>query len=290
MINNTEIQPVIKAFLNDDKDSSSFKRISAIFVTKIKTALNYKSAYFTVLLMNFIYVLMFYYFGKLIPNISINDITVSYFEYAIIGLSLQMVIGTSLTSTSNNLYSEIIMGTWSSLLPYFNLTEYAIGTSLAGISLASVSIVVAMVTARLLTGMMIRINLTTTLIILITLFLIIFSYISLSCLFSAYTIWYKRNSGILNMLYRLSTTFSGITYPIALLTKFPVAFFISRIIPLTYGLENLQIVIHGSNNFIVIAINSAILLGITILVMALSIYLVKLAIKKTKQNGTIGSY
>ncbi len=232
---------------------------------------------------------MYFFFSKLNPDLTIFGISSTYLEFCFLGLSLQMIIGTALATVCGSLYNEIVTGTWSTLLLNFNFLEYSIGNTLAGVSLASVSVIIALLLAFLFMGSFYIISFQEILLIFVLFLLILFSHMAISMLFTSFTIYYQKNSGLIPLLYQLSKTFTGVVFPIALLKGFPL--FLSRALPLTYGLEALQsIVLSDTLDWRLILTNSTILFGITTIIGIAAYFLVSLSIQNSKKNNKVDWY
>ncbi|UJG39939.1 MAG: hypothetical protein K9W45_08785 [Candidatus Heimdallarchaeum aukensis] len=287
MVNVEEILPF---FVDKSKKYNFFQKIKAIIGAKIKTALNYKSAFFMTLFLNIIYIFMFYFFGENNISIEIHGVSITYFQYAFVGLSLQMVVGTALASTEQNILQEIITGTWSSTFFYFNIVEYALGTSIAGIFLSSFSILISYVIATVFLKIPFWFSINFTIYLIILFFLIMLSYISISIFFSSFSIWYKKNIGITKMFYELTKAFTGITFPIILLKGYPVAWFFSRIMPLTYGLKGIYAVLFLDNFDKSVLVNASILGGFTFIIGVIGVVMVNLSLRKIRKEGSVSIY
>ncbi len=280
---------IFESFQNKTSHSNSFTRIGVIFSMKVKSALSYKSSFFMVVALNLVTILMYFFFSRLNPDMTIFGMSATYFEFAFVGLALQMIVGTSLSTVNGNIYNEILSGTWPSILIHFNIVEYALGTSLAGVALSSISIFVAVFIGTLFLGLEFHFVFRELILIILLLILILLSHIVISMLFSAYCIWYKKNSGLVALIYRLSKTFSGIVFPIVLLTGFTGI--LSKTLPLTYGLQSIHEILYASNaNFNLILYNFLILLGFIIIIGVLSCFLVSKSIKRSKITGSVGWY
>lgn len=270
--------------------SSSLQRIMTIFRARLKMALNYKASYFMAVILNIVSIMSFLYFSKYNPDITIFGFNASYAEFVVIGLTLQMVIGTTLNSTSVALSREIVIGTWGAIFPYFNLLEYSIGVSLAGVSLSSLSVIASLLAAFAMgltfTGYF---SLRLFLLIVILFVLILMSHMAISMLMSAHTIWFKRDSGLGVLIFQIIRTFSGVAFPVAMLSGFP--FYLSRILPLTYGLDALRTVLF-ENTFYFRAViwNSCVLLAFVFIMVLIAHILVKLAVNQARRNGTVEGY
>ncbi len=239
--------------------------------------------------LNLVTLVMYFFFSKLNPDLTIFGISSTYVEFCFLGLSLQMIIGTTLSTVSASIYNEIISGTWSSLLVNFSFFEYSIGSTLAGVTLSSISVFIALFLAFLFMGSFYVISLQEVLIIIMLFVLILLSHMVVSMVFASFTIFYQKNSGLIPLLYQLSKTFTGVVFPIALLKGFPM--FLSRVLPLTYGLEALQsIALNDTSNWRLIFTNSAILIGITLILGVLSYFLVVKSIKNSKLKNKVDWY
>ncbi|MCE7741133.1 MAG: ABC transporter permease [Candidatus Heimdallarchaeota archaeon] len=239
--------------------------------------------------LNLITIIMYFFFSKLNPDLTIFGISSSYLEFVFLGLCLQMIIGTTLATVCGSLYNEIVTGTWSTLLLNFNFLEYSIGNTLAGVSLSSVSVIIALLLASLFMGSFYVVSFQEILLILVLFLLILLSHMVISMLFTSFTIYYQKNSGLIPLLYQLTKTFTGVVFPIALLKGFPL--FLSRILPLTYGLEALQaIALSETIDWKLILTNSGILVGMIIILGILSYFLVSWSIQNSKSNNKVDWY
>ncbi len=252
-------------------------------------SLSYKSSYLITLFLNLVTITMYFFFSKLNPDMEIFGISASYFEFVFIGLALQFIVGTSLATVNGSIYNEIISGTWSSLLLHFNFAEYAIGTTLAGTFLASFSIFISLGVSYAFFGFSLSVSGIQIALICLLFLLILLSHMVISMLFAAFTIFYQKNSGIVPLLYQLTKTFSGIVFPIALLSGFPTV--LSRTIPLTYGLEALHNVILSENiQWEVIQRNCLVLIGFIFCIGVLSFFFVSKSIKHSKKHNKVDWY
>ena len=239
--------------------------------------------------LNLVTIVMYFFFSRLNPDLTIFGISSTYIEFCFLGLSLQMIVGTTLATVSGGLYNEIVSGTWSSLLLNFNFLEYSIGSTLAGIVLSMVSVFIAFGLGFLFMGSFYTISFEEILLILILFLLILLSHMVISMLFASFTIYYQKNSGLLPLLYQLTKTFTGVVFPVALLKGFPLI--LSKALPLTYGLEALQSIALGETlDWQLILTNSTILILITALVGIASYFLVSLSIKNSKMNNKVDWY
>ncbi|MHA1800485.1 MAG: hypothetical protein ACTSWJ_01955, partial [Candidatus Heimdallarchaeaceae archaeon] len=119
--------------------------------------------------------------------------------------------------------------------------------------------------------------------------LILLSHMVISMIFAAFTIYYQKNSGLIPLLYQLTKTFSGIVFPIALLSGFPTV--IARSLPLTYGLEALYNVVLSENiQWEIIQRNSLVLIGFIVCVGVLSFIFVSKSIKHSKKHNKVDWY
>ena len=280
---------VLSSFSYSKKKSTFLTRIGIIFKTRIKMALSYKSSYLMTIFLNLVTIVMYFFFSKLNPDLTIFGISSTYLEFVFLGLSLQMIIGTALGTVCGSLYNEIVSGTWGSLLVNFNFLEYSLGNTLAGVLLSSVSVIIALLLAFLFMGSFYVISIEQIVLIFVLFLLILLSHMALSMLFASFTIYYQKNSGLVPLLYQLSKTFTGVVFPIALLKGFPLV--LSRVLPLTYGLEALQsIALSSSINWSIVLINSGILLSFIVIIGIIAYFLASWSIKNSKINNKVEWY
>ena len=280
---------VVSSFIHIKKESTALSRVNSIFLTRVKMALNYKSSLLMTLFLNLVTIMMYFFFSRINPEMQIFGINATYFEFAIIGLCLQMVVGTSLGTVSANIYNEIISGTWSSVLLHFNFIEYSIGTTLAGVMLSSISIFVAIGLAYLTIGFYLTITFQEVMILVLLFILIVLAHMSISMLFAAFTIFYQKTSNLISILYQLSKTFCGVVFPVTLLSGFPLL--VSKSLPLTYGLETIhQLLFSPTLNKDYIYVNCLILIGFIVLLGSIAYGLVFLSLKNSRKNGKVDWY
>jgi len=283
------VSEVVSSFVHIQKKTTPLSRISAIFLTRVKMAFNYKSSFLMTLILNIVTIMMYFFFSRINPEMQIFGINSTYFEFAIIGLCLQMVVGTSLGTVSANIYNEILSGTWSSILLQFNFFEYSVGTTLAGVLISSTSIFVALGIAYLTVGLYLVITFQEVILIILLFILIILAHMAISMLFAAFTIFYQKATNLISILYQLTKTFSGVVFPISLLTGFPLL--ISKSLPLTYGLHSIhQLLFSPTMNMEIVYINCLILGGFIVLIGTIAYGLVSLSLKNIRKKGKVDWY
>ena len=251
--------------------------------------LNYKSSFIMTLLLNLVVVIMYFFFSKLNPDMNVFGFNATYFEFAVIGLCLQMVVGTCLGTVNGNIYNEIASGTWSSLIVNFSFLEYSIGTTFAGVFISSLSILIVVLVAYLCAGFFLSISPQGILLILLIFILILAAHMAISMLFASFTIFYQKDIGLISLLYQLTKTFSGILFPVALLSGFPLI--ISKALPFTYGLDALHMILFSETiNWSFFLFNSLILLGMIIVVGVIAYILVYFSLRNIKRKGKVDWY
>ncbi len=237
-----------------------------------------------VIALNLIMIVMYFFFSRMNPDLTIFGIDSSYFEFCIIGLCLQMVVGTSLGTVCGNIFNEISAGTWSSILPFFNFLEYSIGTTLAGVFISSFSIFIAIGFTYIVAGFFFIITFREILMIFFLFILILVSHMAISMLFAAFTIYYQKNSSLVSTLYHLTKTFTGIIFPVSLLSGFPLI--LSKSLPLTYGLSSLQSILFSSTiDFRTYFYNCMILIVLTLIIGLVAWVLFSYSLKNAKKHG-----
>ena len=252
-------------------------------------ALSYKSSYLMTFILNLVTIVMYFFFSKMNPDMTVFGIPSTYLEFCFLGLSLQMIIGTSLATVCGSIYNEIVSGTWSYLLFQFNFIEYSIGSTLAGVFLSSLSVFAALFLAYLFMGSFYVISIQEVMLVILLFLLILIAHMSISMIFASFTIYYQKNSGLVPLLYQLTITFTGIVFPISLLKGFPMI--ISRTLPLTYGLEALHsIVLSDHNNWQLIVTNSMILLISSVFFGIVAIFLASKSITHSKKHNKVDWY
>ena len=241
------------------------------------------------LLLTLVVVIMYFFFGKLDPDMYIFGFNATYFEFAVIGLCLQMVVGTSLGTVNGNIYNEIASGTWSSLIVNFSFLEYSIGTTSAGVFISSLSILIVVLVAYLCAGFFLNITSQEILLIFLIFILILASHMAISMLFASFTIFYQKDGGLISLLYQLTKTFSGILFPVALLSGFPLI--ISKALPFTYGLDTLHMILFSDSiNWNFFLFNTLVLLGMVLVLGTMAYVLVYLSLKNIKRKGKVDWY
>jgi ABC-type polysaccharide/polyol phosphate export permease len=103
-------------------------------------------------------------------------------------------------------------------------------------------------------------------------------------LFSAFTIYYQKNSSLVSTLYHLTKTFTGIVFPVSMLSGFPLV--LSKSLPLSYGLSTLQSILFSSSlDFKGYLFNCLILVSLSIVIGLKAWILFSYSMKNAKKHG-----
>lgn len=253
----------------------------------LRLAWSYKLNFITRYLGTVVSVLLFFFLDRLLRangNSQIEGGT--YFTFLIIGGAFARYLELASHAFSANLRDEMLRGTIEPLLA----TATPVTLSLLGPSSWALIEGTLLVLLQLGVGWAVRAdfsqaNWVTTLVVLL---------ISLICLLSygiasaAFVVVYKRGDPMNWLINSVAYVFSGVFFPIELFP--PWLRVISQVLPFTYALRALRGALMRGESLVERWLDVVVLLGFTAVLLPLSLWAMRFAVRHLKQTGDLTHY
>lgn len=231
-----------------------------------------------------------FFIAKLVgdwPVSYLSDYGGKYFPFLLVGITLANYIGASLGGFNESINSE----QWSGTLEVLFVSPVKISTLILSMNLwklinASINVIIYLLLATLLLG--VRFNNANIFAGIVILSLTIISFSSIGIISSALILVFKRG-GILNPIFGgMAGFFGGLYFPITILPKWLQI--ISHSLPLTYSLRALRHALIMGYSFRLLANDIIILALFSLILLPISIFCFKAAVKIAKRNASLSFY
>ncbi len=262
-------------------------KLLALVKHNLWLAWSYKLNFFTRYLAAVAAVLLFYFLDQLLQlsgQATFDEGT--YFTFVLIGGSFLRYLELASHAFSANLRDEMLMGTLEPLLA----TATPITLSVLGPSSWMLIQGTLIVIGQLLLGMLVgadfsQANWSSTMVVLLV---SLTSLVSYGIISAAFTIVFKRSDPMNWFINSIAYVFSGVFFPIELLP--PWLRIISYLLPFTYALRALRGALMGGATLAELAPEIAILLGFSAVLLPLSFWALRFAIRRMKETGELVHY
>ena len=264
------------------------RKVMAFLRRDLLDAWSYRTAFLTDAINMALQALLFFYVGKLVDGRSLPEFggqAVTYFEFAIVGIAISMVLAVGMFRASAAFRKEQLMGTLEVLL----MTP----TSPATIQFGSVLYDLLYVPLR--TGLFflavalaadVNINSAGILPAIVTLLAFIPFVWGLGILYAGWTITFKVTGG--GILISLLTLTSGAYFPLSVMPGWIRT--LAEINPLTTAVDTLRETLLGDAGWAEVGSTLTILLPASMLTLALGIAGFRAALQREKRRGSLGLY
>ena len=264
------------------------RKVVAFLRRDLLDAWSYRTAFLTDAINMALQALLFFYVGKLVDGRSLPEFggeAVTYFEFAIVGIAISMVLAVGMFRASAAFRKEQLMGTLEVLL----MTP----TSPATIQFGSVLYDLLYVPLR--TGLFflavalaadVNINSAGILPAIVTLLAFIPFVWGLGILYAGWTITFKVTGG--GILISLLTLTSGAYFPLSVMPGWIRT--LADINPLTTAVDTLRETLLGDAGWAEVGSTLTILLPASMLTLALGIAGFRAALQREKRRGSLGLY
>ncbi len=251
---------------------------------------SYRLSFFMQIFGLFFTVLTFFFLSKIFGgNISpyLKPYGGSYFAFVIIGIAIASYLQLSLSSFSKNIREAQMTGTLEALLMtqtsiptiIFSSSIYSfLWTSLRVFILLSLGIIIFDMSAE-------NANFGVAIIILL---LTITSSMGLGIISASFIMVFKKGDPINMIFSSLSSLLGGVFYPVSVLPGWmqKCAFFI----PITHSLEGMRQSLINGSNFKDVWQNIIVLITFSVILLPISLWIFKFAVKKAEIDGTLTHY
>lgn len=233
---------------------------------------------------------IFYFIAKLFgksTTLYLKEYGGEYFPFVLIGLAFSGYFMTALQSFATSIREEQMMGTLEATL----LTPTKISTLIISLPcwdfiFASINIFIYLLLGICFLG--VRLSNVDVFAVFIILLLTIISFSSIGMLSAAFIMVFKKGDPITWAIGMSSAFFGGAYFPITILPqKLKV---ISYFLPITYSLRSLRYALLQGYTYKMLLFDIATLLLFCIILLPLSIWAFKYAVRKAKLAGTLAYY
>lgn len=232
--------------------------------------------------------ILLYYFLDLLFQLSGQTVIRegSYFTFVLIGgvfLRYLMLISQAFSS---NLREEMLIGTIEPLLATATPTTLTVLGSSIWLLIEATLIIIG----QLLLGMLVGVDFSQAnwISAIVVLLLSLATFVSFGIISAAFTIVFKRSNPMTVLINSTASVFSGVFFPILIFP--PWLRIISYLLPFTYALRALRGALMGSATLTDMALDIAILLGFAVVLIPLSIWALRYAIRRLKDTGELAHY
>jgi ABC-2 type transport system permease protein len=232
--------------------------------------------------------ILVYYFLDVLLQLSGQDVIRegSYFTFALIGGAFIRYLILISQAFSVSLREEMLVGTIEPML----VTATPITLSILGPSSWWLIQATSIFIGQMLLGGLIgadfsQANWTSVVVVLL---ISVVSFVSYGIVSAAFTIVFKRGDPVVMFISQVAYVFSGVFFPIAI---FPTWLqFISYLLPFTYAIRALRGALMGGASLVDLALDVAILIGFAVVMIPLSIWALRYAIRRMKDTGELMHY
>jgi ABC-2 type transport system permease protein len=251
---------------------------------------SYKFAFVTQFLGMFLSILSLYFLSKLVGDSALPHLKHyggDYLSFLLIGLALISYVQVSLRSFSTCIRSAQTLGTLEAML----VTQTSIPTIILSSSLYSFVISSLRIVAYLLLGILFfgldihDVNYSGAILILI---LTIFCSSSIGILSASFIMVFKKGDPLNWIFSSLSWLLSGVYYPVTILPEWLQSF--SYYIPITHSLEGMRLALLQGYSFEKLLPSIIPLIIFSAVMIPISLWVFKYAVKVAKVNGSLTQY
>lgn len=267
-----------------------FHKIAAFFKKDFLIEMSYRLQFILNLLGILINIGAFYFIAKLFDKAAapyLQEYGGEYFPFVLIGLAFSGYFMTALRSLAASIREEQLMGTLEAIF----LTPTKISTLVISLScwdfiFSSINIFFCLLVGTVFLG--VKFGNMDILAISIILLLTIVSLGSIGILSAAFIIVLKKGSPISWTIGMFSAFFGGAYFPITILPQ--KLKMISYFLPLTYSLRSLRHALLQGYTYKMLSLDIAMLSLFCIILLPLSIFSFKYAVRKAKIAGNLAHY
>ena len=235
-------------------------------------------------------VLTFYFIAKLFGKAAVPYLKSyggDYFSFVLVGLAFSGYLRASLSSFAQTLRNEQMMGTLENMiLSPTKLSTLICCSSLWNFIFASVEVIVYLALGGLLFG--VDFSKGNFLAAFVILFLTILCFSGIGIISASFIMVFKRGNPINWVLSSGSALFGGVFFPITILPLWLRS--ISWMLPITYALRAMRHAMLQGYPLSAMYQDLLILLVFTALILPLSIFCFRYAVKQAKVKGTLAFY
>lgn len=247
---------------------------------------SYKLAFLMTFMGMFFSVLTYYFLGKLVPSQQLAEYGGNYFAFVLIGVAFMGFLGLMTHGFAGFLRRSQLTGTLESMIVTPTKTSKILLNSL----IWSVILVILHSLIYLIFGVFVfkisfNINFLSTLIIF---FLSMICFAAIGIASAALIIVFKQGNPIAWLFTTFSGLLAGTMYPVKVLPLWMQK--IAYLIPLTYSLRAMRLTVLQGYSLLAIRYDLLVLALFAIILLPISLFIFKIALRKAKKEGSLVKY
>ena len=238
----------------------------------------------------FVSVAIYYFIDKLFGNSAaaqLKEFGVGYFAYVLLGMAFFSYIGVGLGSFSERIRTEQLQGTLEPIL----MTPTGISIILFSLAIWNLLVATFDMLTFILLGIFLfkinfyNINMFSTLVVLI---LTIAAFSSLGIISASFIMVFKRGNPVGWIISSLEGLIGGVYFPITVLPEW--AQLLAKLLPITYSIRAIELAVYRGYSLWQIKTEVGFLLLFSLVLLPLSFYSFKFAVKKARKSGSLAQY
>jgi len=269
---------------------NSFRKSLAFIHRDFITETSYKFSFFLQFFGILLSILIFFFLSKLFEGKEIPYLKQyggNYFAFVLIGIAFSTYLNVAVRSLSKSIREAQMMGTLEALL----VTQTEIPTIILGSSIYSYIFATVQVVVYLLLGVFafgVNIGGANYFGAVLILILTITSFSSMGIISASFIMILKKGDPIAWLFTSLSWLLGGVYYPIEVLPDWLEK--LSYLLPITYSLNGMRLALLQGGSLKILAPNIIALLIFSIVLLPVSLFIFRYAVRKAKVNGSLSQY
>lgn len=268
----------------------ALRKVFAFFYKDLVNEASYRFAFVTQFFGMLFAALSFFFLSKLFGEAMVPSLAPyggDYFSFVLIGVAFASYLRVSMESFSNSIRNAQLLGTLEAmLLTQTEIPIIILSSSIYSYLMTSIRVIVFLGIGALFLGMKVGDGNFLGALILLILTVICFS--SLGIISASFVMVLKKGDPLNWLFINVSWLLSGVYYPISILPDWAQK--IARLLPLTYSLEGMRFALLKGYDTLHLLGYMLPLVGISILLLPVSILSFKFAINKARENGSLTHY
>lgn len=270
--------------------NSQIHKAIAFLRRDFKTELSYRFSFLLNLAGISFSVIMFYYISKLFGKAAspyLADYGGDYFSFVIIGIAFSGYLSTSLHSFSGAIREGQMLGTLEAMMVTpTGIPSIILFSSLWSFVYTTVEVIFYLLGGVILFGLdLSKSNIPSALTVMI---LTILSFSPLGIISASFIMIFKRGDPIAFFFGTASALLGGVYYPVAILPEWIQG--LSYLLPITYSLRAMRFALLNGASIPEIAPDLIALFIFSLIMIPLSLFAFRFAVRKAKETGSLGQY
>ncbi len=251
---------------------------------------SYKLSFLLNIFTVFVSILAYFFIDRLFGQRVVGHLEefgVNYFSYVLLGMAFFSYLGAGLSSVSDRIRAEQMQGTLEAII----LTPCKIPTILFSLSLwnfcfATLNVCIYIISGIFLFGInFTNINISSTVIVLL---LSIVSFSGLGILSASFIIILKRGNPVGWIINSLEGLLGGVYFPVTVMPTYLQ--FVAKFLPITYAIRAIELAVYKGYTILQLRTELFALILFALLLLPLSLFSFRYALKKARYYGSLSQY